>query len=129
MTTKKDVLDFFCATSEAGAERTLYKQTDCGAWIEFKADGIVLGSIVEGLDFGTVTYPLNYADNFTHEDIAARIDAIEKEAAALWDWGNRPCDKQGRWRKNGSTTHAELGLDAPDVSWEYRHLNQGERSA
>lgn len=129
MTTKQDVLDFFSADTEERAARALYKNTACGAWIEFRADGILLGSIVEGCDFGTATYPLNYANGFTDADIQARIDAIEAEADALWNWANRRCDKQGRVRRNGCTTEAELGLDAPDVDFEYRHLDPEGRSS
>ena len=129
MTDKQTVLDFFCAENEARAERNLYKNTACGAWIEFNDTGIVIGSIVEGLEFGTATYPLHYADGFTDADIEARIDAVEREADALWDWANRPCDKKGRWRKNGSTTQADLGLDAPDTNEDYRMFEQDGRSS
>lgn len=129
MTTQKDVLEFFCTDTKAGAKRNIYKNTDCGAWISFNPTGIVIGSIVEGLDFGTTTYPLHYADNFTGADLQARIDAVEREASALWEWGNRPCDKNGKWRKNGSMTMADLGCDAPDIDCEYGMFEQGERSS
>ena len=123
------VLDFFSADNENQCAERLYKNTSCGAWVEFVEGGIVIGSIVEGCDFGTATYPLYYADNFTSADIQARIDAVEKEASAIWEWANRRCDKQGRWRTNGSMTHAEIGLDAPDVDYDYKSFEQGERSA
>jgi hypothetical protein len=123
------VLDFFSAENEHQCQRHLYKYTDCGAWIEFTPTGIVLGSIVEGCNFGTATYILNYADNFTSDDMQARIDAIEKEASALWEWANRPCDKNGKWRKNGAHTMADLGCDAPDIDCDYGMFEQGERSS
>lgn len=151
LTGQKVVFEFFSCDmdtmseeqAKAACKRRLYKSTDCGAWIEFvdggiefyspqhfaaESGGIILGSIVEGCDFGTATYPLSY-DGITPEMIQERIDAIEKEAAAIWEWANRPCDKKGRWRKNGSTTMAELGCDAPDISWDYRHLGQGDCSS
>ena len=31
-------------------DRALYKGTDCGAWVKFDAEGILVGSIVEGSD-------------------------------------------------------------------------------
>lgn len=123
------VLDFFSADNEGQCEQRIFENTNCGAWIEFKEGGILIGSIVEGSDFGTMTYPLHYADDFTSADIQARIDAVEKEASAIWEWANRPCDKNGRWRTNGSTTMAELGCDAPDVDYDFRMFEQGERSA
>jgi len=123
------VLDFFSAENEEQCHRRIYKYTDCGAWIEFKESGIVIGSIVEGCDFGTATYPLYYSDDFTSADIQARIDAVEKEASAIWEWANRRCDKNGKWRRNGRTTMAELGIDAPDVDSDFSMFEQGERSS
>ena len=123
------VLQFFSADTEEECERRIYKYTSCGASIKFEETGVVISSIVEGCNFGTATYPLHYADKFTGADIQARIDAVEKEAEAIWEWANRRCDKQGRWRSNGSMTHAEIGLDAPDVDYDYKSFEQGERSA
>ena len=123
------VLDFFSAETEGQCKRRMYKYTNCGAWIEFNEFGIVIGSIVEGCDFGTATYPLYYSDAFTSADIQARIDAVEKEASDIWDWANRRCDKNGKWRRNGSTTMAKLGCDAPDVDLDFRMFEQGGRSA
>ena len=85
---KQVVLDFFSAETEEQCGHRIYKYTDCGAWIEFNDKGIKIGSIVEGCDFGTVIYTLNYADNFNSKDIQDRIDAVESEADALWIWAN-----------------------------------------
>lgn len=122
-TTRYQVLKFFSAKTQAEAKRNLYKATDCGAWIEFHPWGIRLGSIVEGADFGTATYPLSYEDGFTHGDIQDRIDAIEAEADAIWKWANEPAGE------DTDETLMELGCDAPDVDFEYRHLNPDGRSA
>lgn len=122
------VFDFFAAENEDDVQRTLYKSTDCGAAIEFFDWGIRLSSIVEGCAFGTASYPLNYKDKFTGEDIQARIDAIEAEASALWDWANVLRDCTGRRNINGKTD-AERGADAPDISNEYLHLNPDGRSS
>jgi hypothetical protein len=121
------VLDFFSAETEDECKRRLYKNTSCGAWINFKQDGIVIGSIVEGCDFGTITYPLHYADDFTSKDIQDRIDAVEREAAAIWEWQNVPFDRRGRRHRNGKTL-ADQGQDCPDIHREYSHFEQGERS-
>lgn len=127
MTTKRDVLKHFEADNEAQAARHLFKYTNCGAWILFKPWGIVLGSIVEGCDFGTASYSLRYADDFTAQDILDRINAIEREAEALWDWANISRDITGRKNWRGKTD-AERGLDPPDISREYLQFTQGERS-
>jgi DNA-directed RNA polymerase subunit RPC12/RpoP len=138
--------------------RAVYKGTDCGAWIEFDDEGVLLGSIVEGADFGTVTYRLEYP--FTADDWNAREEAIEKEAEALWVWSNEiiyvchECNWSGKdFDLNDDTeigenatgdftvkcpncgvmatgkTEAEWGTDAPDVSLEFEHLGQSERSS
>jgi len=109
---KESVLKFFSAENEAQAKRHLYKYTDCGAWIGFEDWGIVIGSIVEGCDFGTATYPLRYANNFSCADIQARIDAVEKEAKDIWEWVH---------------VHGAEG-DAPDTSYEFGNFEQGDRS-
>lgn len=118
------VLDFFSAENESECKRRIYEYTSCGAWIEFTESGIVIGSIVEGCDFGTATYPLHYADKFTSADIQARIDAVEKEASAIWEWSNVLRDKNGRRHQHGKSD-AENGIDAPDVSYDYQHFEQG----
>ena len=122
------VLDFFSAENESECERRIYKYTSCGAWIEFTESGIVIGSIVEGCDFGTATYPLHYANKFTSADIQARIDAVEEEADAIWIWANVLRDKNGRRHINGKTD-ADRGVDAPDISYGFHHFEQGERSS
>jgi len=122
------VLEFFLADNEDECERNLYRNTNCGAWIEFTDTGIKIGSIVEGADFGTMIYPLQYADNFTSADIQARIDAVEAEAAAIWEWANVLRDKNGRKHHNGKTD-AERGCDCPDVWFDYQHLDQDGRSS
>ena len=101
--TKADILNHFSATTEEQAKRNLYKYTDCGAFIEFEEDGIVLGSIVEGSDNGTTTFHLKYG--ITKEDLEAVIEQIEQEADVIWKWVN----EQGEDGK----TDAEKGFDWP----------------
>jgi len=113
------LLEHLSATSREQAQKHVYKYTDCGAWIEFGESSILLGSIVEGADFGTATYRLTYP--FREEDYEERIKAIEKEADAIWQWANEEDD-------NG-VTPAEAGCDAPDVSWDYQHLTPEGRSS
>ena len=102
--TKKEILELFSAKNEEEAKRNLYKYTECGAFLEFKKDGIVIGSIVEGSDFGTTTFDIKYKDvNEGYiENIIARI---ENEASQIWDWANVE-------RENGKTD-MENGIDFP----------------
>ena len=123
------VLDFFSAKDESEAIRNIYKYTNAGMWLEFKDYGIRIGSIVEGCDFGTAIYVLRYKDDFTKDDIQKRIDAVEHEADEIWKWQNAPCTKTGKPRANGSTTQADLGLDAPDTNDNYGMFEQDGRSS
>jgi hypothetical protein len=101
---QRAVLDMLSAKDEAQARRHVYKYTDCGAWIKFEPNGVMLGSIVEGCYFGCCAYRLAYP--FTEDDFDARIKAIEKEADALWKWANEQnCEG-----------------DAPDVFMEFLHF-------
>ena len=86
--TKNEILKHFSAKTEAEAKRNLYKQTECGAFIEFEKDGIVLGSIVEGSDEGTTTFKLKYKD-ITEDKLEDILARIENEASLIWDWANK----------------------------------------
>jgi len=69
-------------------ERYVYKFTDCGAWFtvlreDKVARGVQVGSIVEGIEPTTETYTLMFP--FEAERFTAALDAVEAEAAALWN--------------------------------------------
>jgi hypothetical protein len=66
-------------------KKTVYKHTDCGAWITHDEKGIVLGSIVEGSDF-EIAVPLEYP--FTRKDYYETLDHIEAECRMAWDEAN-----------------------------------------
>ena len=101
--------------NEKVIKKQIYKHTDCGAWIEFEENGIRLGSIVEGSDSGCASYFIPWR-RVTEATISERIEAVEKEATAIWDWANEE-------REDGKTD-AETGLDFPDVATDYEHLHR-----
>ena len=88
---------------ESRISRGVYKYTDCGAWIEFKEDGIRLGSIVEGSDYGAESIDLCW------EEIPAKftssLDVIEKQCDLIWHWANTVRDD--------GKTDMQSGLDWP----------------
>lgn len=102
---KNEILDFFSAKNEEEAKRNLYKYTSCGAFIEFKKNGIAIGSIVEGSENGTTTFHLKYNDGTTKEDFQKIIDQIEQEADLIWKWANEETED--------GLTNAEKGFDWP----------------
>ena len=72
-----------CLRAEAAIKRGVYKYTSCGAWVEFTQTGLVLGSIIEGVEQCTESHTLNYP--FTDEAYWAALEAIEKEAQEIWN--------------------------------------------
>jgi len=123
--TEQDLLAHLEADTREQFKRRLYKHTDCGAWVEFKPYGVHVGSIVEGCDFGTRSYILRYP--FTETAWGRRIDLVEREATALWEWANVTRDRNGRRHRNGRTD-AERDIDAPALDGYFK-LEQGPRSS
>ena len=86
ITCQQDLLDLWGAATEEEAERRLYGNTKCGAWIEFEADGVHIGSIVEGSEVDCQAYNLKYP--FTDKEFDDRIKDIETQADELWKEAN-----------------------------------------
>jgi len=70
--------------SIAYVQRSVYKYTTCGAYCEFDFDEgtVVLGSIVEGVDWGTDNHELSWP--FTLEDWNKALGEVEDEAKSIW---------------------------------------------
>ena len=64
-------------------KRNTYKYTDCGAWIEEDKNGITVGSIVEGADYGTTTHVLMYP--FMIQEFWDALNEVETEAKEIWE--------------------------------------------
>lgn len=76
-------------------EKAIYKGTDCGAWIKFDENGIMVGSIVEGSDAefseridvsgtGDVDDPFQLIS----DRVFAALERINKAACEAWDEAN-----------------------------------------
>ena len=89
--------------------RNTFKYTNCGAFCFQEEDGVVVGSIVEGVDYGTENHKLTYP--FKLEDFWAVLKKVEEEADQIWnethgcedcfdgepfkkDWDCRPIDTE-----------------------------------
>ena len=101
---KKQILDFFDAETEMEARSNIYRFTECGAFLEFEDNGIVIGSIVEGSESGTETFKFEYG-KFTEKELQEAIQEIEKQASLIWDWANK--------EDHNGLTNAEKGYDWP----------------
>ena len=99
----------------AEVERNTYKYTDCGAWIKEETEdreyaqffveegmyppetykhpvGIAVGSIVEGVDWGTDTHILHYP--FKIQEFWDVLKNVEDEAKYIWN-DTHGCDDCG----------------------------------
>lgn len=101
-----ELRDFLCEElwvepEHACADRfsnRVYKGTDCGAWLGIvDSRTIMMGSIVEGCDFGTESHTLEWP--FTKEAFWDVLEDIESEASYIWDQthGCEDCGIEGEW--------------------------------
>ena len=74
-----------------GWKKSVYKGTDCGAWIEL-LDPITIrvGSIVEGSDACAMSHTFIYP--FEEKKVWDALEDIEDECAFLWAEANHPED-------------------------------------
>ena len=87
--------------------RNTYKYTSCGAFCVEEEDGVLVGSIVEGVDYGTENHKLTYP--FKLSVFWEALGKVEDEARQIWkethgcrdcygglpfeeDWEGRPID-------------------------------------
>jgi len=80
---KEGLLDALGGATEAVAQKAVYKGTACGAYLEFKDDSVVVGSIVEGVDYGTQAHVMKYP--FGEDDFWSALTVVESEAQEIWD--------------------------------------------
>lgn len=67
-----------------GWKKSVYKGTDCGAWLELTdPNTIEMGSIVEGADECSDSHTLTFP--FEGKQIWDALDAIEKECDRIWN--------------------------------------------
>jgi hypothetical protein len=71
-------------------KKTVYKYTECGAWIHHENGKIELGSIVEGSDAEVGPYTLNFP--FEMKSFWDTLQKIEDEADMLWKEANEGDD-------------------------------------
>lgn len=72
-----------CRASEISIAAAVYNGTDCGAWIEWEADGIVLGSVVEGTQLVAAGRYLRFP--FTMDQFWAVLGEVDAAATFVWN--------------------------------------------
>ncbi len=82
---------FGCEPELEHIQRRIYKDTSCGAWLEVDAEGLHVGSIVEGVDWDTPTHTLTPGEYLAMEEgdlerwLDRNIEEVEVEAQEIWD--------------------------------------------
>jgi len=81
------LLDYYHVNSLQEAQTALkyvvYKYTDCGAWVAFEMDQVLIGSIVEGVDECTPTVTLPWP--ITVDQWETAIEQVETWAREIWN--------------------------------------------
>lgn len=76
--------DTFGREGLSGWQKSVYKGTDCGAWITLvDPNTIRMGSIVEGVDEGAETHTLTYP--FEGAEVWEILEIIEKDCERIWN--------------------------------------------
>lgn len=91
-----------------GVTRNTYKYTSCGAFCAEEEGGVVVGSIVEGVDYGTENHKLTYP--FKLSDFWEALGKVEDEAKQIWEethgcekcWSDTQADEWGNEREFGA---------------------------
>ena len=107
--------------SMAYLEKTIYKGTVCGASFSHHGDMVVVGSIIEGVDYDTKSHELVFP--FSEDSFWRALDDVEQEAADIWndthgcedcwdctqvdEWGNE-CEFS-QWPINPKCTNCDGG--------------------
>ena len=74
-------------------KKYVYKYTDCGAWIEFDSEGILVGTIVEGSDaeyqerisLKDIHYDNDGAEELLKKRFLTALENCEKFAEEVWN--------------------------------------------
>ncbi len=85
----------YLETTPDDLERTLYKYTDCGAWIHWNEKQIEIGSIVEGSDAEFECVPLVFP--FDSKNYEIEIEWLEEVTAREWHRANPQIDDIKEW--------------------------------
>ena len=75
-----------CEPDQDHISSRVFKETDCGAWIEVTETGVQLGTIVEGSDAEVKASFLSFP--FTSDDYDDAIQYVEDEAEREWFLAN-----------------------------------------
>jgi hypothetical protein len=137
-----DLLAYGLEESPAALRRSAYKYTSCGACVSFQLWGgsnsakwnhcgddldgvtwedvtaILVGSIVEGVDFGTENHEIEIIGrtvNQVIEDYTTALEDVEQEAEYIWSQthGCDDCHMTNEWGDEGA-----INPDCPSCSGE-----------
>ena len=86
-------IDEYCAylgVEKSGLKRAIYKNTECGAWIEWDKEEIRIGSIVEGSD---AEFEASFPFPCDTEEIEIWFNELERLTDEAWEEANGHLDE------------------------------------
>lgn len=101
---------------ESRLSNTIYKHTTCGAWLQFVANGIQIGSIVEGVEQSAEPITLRFP--FSAKQLGQAIDDIEQQCRDIWmeTHGCDQCEADG-W-EDPETGYIRVNPNCPECKGE-----------
>jgi len=85
-------------------ERNTYKHTSCGAYFIYTGETVAVGSIVEGVDYGTEHRALSFP--FSIDEFWDALKEVEDEADEIWK-ATHGCDECGIETERGKAINPE----------------------
>jgi hypothetical protein len=82
-------------------KRNVYKYTNCGAFINWNDESIIINSIVEGVNSGTENYTLTFP--FEINEFWNALGKVKKEAERIWN-ETHGCEDCGKENEMGYTS-------------------------
>ena len=79
-----DLASLFGATPD-NLERTIYKGTSCGAWIQWNCTSVSIGSIVEGSD---AEFSCKFSYPFESTAVFSWLDELDRLTTTAWNEAN-----------------------------------------
>jgi len=111
----RELLDVVGVPTFEKLRKTVYKYTDCGAWIVREDCRVIVGSTVEGADAEVQPIRLDYP--FSPQQYWEALEALESEADLIWK-STHGCDTCAKILGYGSDELCPVASDCPECKGE-----------
>ena len=90
-----DILKACWCTTIEQLQKTIFKATECGAWVDVTAEGVQVGSIVEGDDAEVTADLLRFP--FGENDFWRTLKEVDELACGIWNDMMRDAAREDDW--------------------------------